>query len=104
MLTVPSYLESLETKKETEKHINELLEIGLISKIGHNEIVEVTKLDLITWENGKFRLGGDFRALKSYTKKDRYSIARIRFALEKISKSNLIKSLDCMKSFHKNGV
>ncbi|MBW0473185.1 hypothetical protein O181_012900 [Austropuccinia psidii MF-1] len=39
MLRRPQYPESLETRKEIEKHINKLLEIDDIRKIGHNEIV-----------------------------------------------------------------
>ncbi|MBW0534070.1 hypothetical protein O181_073785, partial [Austropuccinia psidii MF-1] len=36
MLRRPPYPASLETRKEIEKHINELLEMDLIRKIGHN--------------------------------------------------------------------
>ncbi|MBW0485141.1 hypothetical protein O181_024856 [Austropuccinia psidii MF-1] len=38
MLRRPPYPESLETKKEIEKHINELLDMDVIRKIGHNEL------------------------------------------------------------------
>ncbi|MBW0486739.1 hypothetical protein O181_026454 [Austropuccinia psidii MF-1] len=80
------YPESLETRKEIEKHINELLDIDLIRKIGHNEIVEITTPVLITWHDSKSRLCGDFRALNNYTKDDRYPIPRIPDALEKLEK------------------
>ncbi|MBW0487979.1 hypothetical protein O181_027694 [Austropuccinia psidii MF-1] len=63
---------SLETRKEIEKHINELLDMDVIRKIGHNEIVEITTPVLITWHDGKSRLCGDFRDLNNYTKADRY--------------------------------
>ncbi|MBW0578342.1 hypothetical protein O181_118057 [Austropuccinia psidii MF-1] len=36
MLRRPPYPASLETRKETEKHINELLDMDVIRKIGHN--------------------------------------------------------------------
>ncbi|MBW0477357.1 hypothetical protein O181_017072 [Austropuccinia psidii MF-1] len=36
MLRRSPYPESLETRKEIEKHINELLEMNVIRKIGHN--------------------------------------------------------------------
>ncbi|MBW0582698.1 hypothetical protein O181_122413 [Austropuccinia psidii MF-1] len=36
MLRRPTYPASLETRKEIEKHINELLEMDVIRKIGHN--------------------------------------------------------------------
>ncbi|MBW0476951.1 hypothetical protein O181_016666 [Austropuccinia psidii MF-1] len=71
MLRRPPHPESLETRKEIEKHINELLEMYVIRKIGHNEIVEITTPVLITWHDGKSRLCGDFRALNSYTNADR---------------------------------
>ncbi|MBW0482530.1 hypothetical protein O181_022245 [Austropuccinia psidii MF-1] len=47
MLRRPSYPESLETRKEIEKHINELLYMDVIRKIGHIEIVEITTPVLI---------------------------------------------------------
>ncbi|MBW0586327.1 hypothetical protein O181_126042 [Austropuccinia psidii MF-1] len=42
MLRRPPYPASLETRKEIEKHINELLDMDVIRKIGHNEIVKIT--------------------------------------------------------------
>ncbi|MBW0481561.1 hypothetical protein O181_021276 [Austropuccinia psidii MF-1] len=39
MLRRPPYPASLETRKEIEKHINELLDMGVIRKIGQNKIV-----------------------------------------------------------------
>ncbi|MBW0510458.1 hypothetical protein O181_050173 [Austropuccinia psidii MF-1] len=39
MLRRPPYPESTETRKEIEKHINELLEMDVIRSIGHNERV-----------------------------------------------------------------
>ncbi|MBW0509590.1 hypothetical protein O181_049305 [Austropuccinia psidii MF-1] len=84
----PPYPESLETGKEIEKHINQRLDMDLIRKIGHNEIVEITTPVLITWNDGKSRLCGDFRALNNYTKADRYPIPRIPHALEHLAKFN----------------
>ncbi|MBW0494294.1 hypothetical protein O181_034009 [Austropuccinia psidii MF-1] len=100
MLRRPPYPESLETRKEVEKHINELLDMNVIRKIGHNEIVENTTPVPITWNDGKSRLCGDFRALNNYTKADRYPIPRIPHALEKLEKSKYITKMDCMKGFH----
>ncbi|MBW0583375.1 hypothetical protein O181_123090 [Austropuccinia psidii MF-1] len=104
MLRRPLYPESLETRKEIEKHINELLEMDVIRKMGHNEIVEITTPVLITWYDGKSRLCGDFRALNNYTKADRHPIPRIPHALDKMTKSKYITKVDCMKGFHKNDV
>ncbi|MBW0565000.1 hypothetical protein O181_104715 [Austropuccinia psidii MF-1] len=70
MLRRPPYTASLETRKEIEKHINDLLEMDFIRKMGHNEILEITTPVLITWNDGKSRLCGDFRALNNYTKAD----------------------------------
>ncbi|MBW0485358.1 hypothetical protein O181_025073 [Austropuccinia psidii MF-1] len=68
ILRKPPYPEGLETRKEIEKHINELLGMDFIIKIGHNEIVDITTPCLITWHDGKARLCGDFTALNNYTK------------------------------------
>ncbi|MBW0487706.1 hypothetical protein O181_027421 [Austropuccinia psidii MF-1] len=71
MLRRPPYTASLETRKEIEKHINELLDMDVIRKIGHNKIVEITTPVLITWHDGNSRLCGDFRALNKFTKAER---------------------------------
>ncbi|MBW0545950.1 hypothetical protein O181_085665 [Austropuccinia psidii MF-1] len=104
MLRRPPYPESLETRMEIEKHINELLDMDVIRKIGHNEIVEITTPVLITWNYGKSRVCGDFRDLNNYTKSDRYPIPRIPHALDKLAKAKYITKIDCMKGFHQNGV
>ncbi|MBW0515607.1 hypothetical protein O181_055322 [Austropuccinia psidii MF-1] len=103
MLRRPPYPVSLETRKEIEKHINELLEMDVIRKIGHNEIVEIITPVLITWHDGKSRLCGDFRSLNNYTKADRYPIPRMPHALDKLAKAKYITKMDCMKGFHQNG-
>ncbi|MBW0507454.1 hypothetical protein O181_047169 [Austropuccinia psidii MF-1] len=85
ILRRPPYPASLETRKEIERHINELLDMNVIRKIGHNEIVEITIPVLITWNDGKSRVRGDFRALNSYTKAERYPIRRITHPLDKLA-------------------
>ncbi|MBW0554023.1 hypothetical protein O181_093738, partial [Austropuccinia psidii MF-1] len=104
MLRRPPYPESLETRKRFEKHINELLDMEVIRKIVHNEIVVKTTSVLITWHDGKSRLCEDFRPLNNYTKPDRYPIPRILHALDKLAKAKYITKMDCMKGFHQNGV
>ncbi|MBW0466014.1 hypothetical protein O181_005729 [Austropuccinia psidii MF-1] len=104
MLRRPPYPESLETRKEIEKHINELLDMDVIRNIGHNEIVEITTPVLTTWHDVRSILCGDFRGLNNYTKADRYPIPRIPHALDKLAKAKFITKLDCMKGFHQNGV
>ncbi|MBW0567398.1 hypothetical protein O181_107113 [Austropuccinia psidii MF-1] len=44
ILRRPPYPASLEIRKEIEKHINELLDMDVIRKIGHNEIVKIPLL------------------------------------------------------------
>ncbi|MBW0494031.1 hypothetical protein O181_033746 [Austropuccinia psidii MF-1] len=104
ILRRPPYPASLETRKEIEKHINELLDMDVIRKIGHNEIVEITTPVLITWRDGKSRMCGDFTALNNYTKADRYPVPRIPPALDKLPKSKYVTKMDVMKGFHQNEV
>ncbi|MBW0496069.1 hypothetical protein O181_035784 [Austropuccinia psidii MF-1] len=104
MLRRPPYPAILETRKEIEKHINELLDMDVIRKIRHNEIVKITTPVLITWQDCKSRLCGYFRALNNYTKADRYPISRIPHALDKLAKAKYITKMYCMKGFHQNGV
>ncbi|MBW0560671.1 hypothetical protein O181_100386 [Austropuccinia psidii MF-1] len=104
MLRGPPYPASLGTRKEIEKNINELLEMDVIRKIRHNKIVKITTPVLITWNDGKSRLCGDFRALNNCTKADRYPILRIPHALDKLAKAKCLTKMDCMKGFHQNGV
>ncbi|MBW0560874.1 hypothetical protein O181_100589 [Austropuccinia psidii MF-1] len=87
MLRRPPCTASLELRKKIEKHINELLDMDVIRKIGHNEIVEIKPPVLINWHNGKSRLCGDFRAVNNYTKADRYRIPRIPHELNKLAKA-----------------
>ncbi|MBW0506224.1 hypothetical protein O181_045939 [Austropuccinia psidii MF-1] len=104
MVRRPPYPESLENRREIEKQINELLDMDFIRKIGHNEIVEITTPVLITWNYGKSRFCGYFRALNTYTKADRSPIPRIPNALHELEKAKYITNMDCMKGFHQNGV
>ncbi|MBW0483522.1 hypothetical protein O181_023237 [Austropuccinia psidii MF-1] len=78
--------------------------MDFIGQIGHNAIVEITTPVLITWNDGKYRLCRDFRALNNYTKVDRYPIPMIPHALKKLAKAKYITKMDCMKGFHQNRV
>ncbi|MBW0539637.1 hypothetical protein O181_079352 [Austropuccinia psidii MF-1] len=100
----PPYPAILETRKEIEKNIHEILDMDVIRKIGHNEIVEITTPVLITWNDGKYRLCGDLRALNNYTKADRYPIQSITHSLDKLEKAKYITKMDLMKGFHQNEV
>ncbi|MBW0480480.1 hypothetical protein O181_020195 [Austropuccinia psidii MF-1] len=104
MLRRPPYPASLETRKEIETHINELLDMDVFRKIGHNEIVEITTPVLIPWRDSQSRLCGDVKAVINYTKADRYYLPRRPHALDKLAKAKYITKMDCMKGFHQNGV
>ncbi|MBW0478372.1 hypothetical protein O181_018087 [Austropuccinia psidii MF-1] len=104
ILRRPPYPASLETRKEIEKHINELLGMDVIRMIGYNEIVKITMPVLITWNDCKSRLCGDFRPMNNYTNADTYPISRIPHALEKVAKAKYKTKIDCMKGCHQNGV
>ncbi|MBW0557930.1 hypothetical protein O181_097645 [Austropuccinia psidii MF-1] len=104
ILRRPPHPEIMETWKEIEKHVKELLDMNVIRNIGHNEIVEVTTPVLITCPDGESRLCGDFGALKNYTKADRNPIPRITHALDKLEKGKQITKIYWMKGFHQNGL
>ncbi|MBW0537182.1 hypothetical protein O181_076897 [Austropuccinia psidii MF-1] len=78
--------------------------MDVIRKIGHDEMVEMTTPVLITCHDGKSRLCGDFRALNSYTKPDRYPLPRIPHSLDKLAKAKYITKMYFMKGFHQDGV
>ncbi|MBW0507308.1 hypothetical protein O181_047023 [Austropuccinia psidii MF-1] len=94
MLKRPPYPSSLETRKEIEKHVNELLDMDVIRKIGHKEVVEITTPVLITCHYGNSRLCGECRALNNYTKADRHPIPRIPHALDKLAKAKYITKME----------
>ncbi|MBW0470652.1 hypothetical protein O181_010367 [Austropuccinia psidii MF-1] len=95
---------SLVTRKQIEKNINEILEIDFIRKIGHNEIVEITTPVIITENDGKYRLCGDFTVLNNNTNADRYPIPSIPHALDKLAKAKYKTKMDFIKDFYQNGV
>ncbi|MBW0516167.1 hypothetical protein O181_055882 [Austropuccinia psidii MF-1] len=83
-------------------HIEELLYLGIIRKVGHNEAVEIATPVIVAWHNGKSRTVGDFRALNTYTVPDRYAIPKIQIALTQISQAVYISTMDSLKGFHQN--
>ncbi|MBW0512369.1 hypothetical protein O181_052084 [Austropuccinia psidii MF-1] len=86
LLRRPDYPASPRAKEALESHINELMKMGVLRKVGHNEEVEVTIHVIITWNNYKSRIVGDFRALNTYTIPDRYPIPTIHETLTQLSK------------------
>ncbi|MBW0590996.1 hypothetical protein O181_130711 [Austropuccinia psidii MF-1] len=71
LLRRPAYPASPKSREALEIHIKELLDIGVIRKVGHNEEVEITTPVIVAWHNGKSRMVGDFRVLNTYTAPDR---------------------------------
>ncbi|MBW0583942.1 hypothetical protein O181_123657 [Austropuccinia psidii MF-1] len=89
-------------REALESHIDELVKLGVLGKVGHNEEVEFTTPVIITWNNDKPRMVGDIRALNTYTIPDRYPIPRIHETLTQLSKAKFITSMDALKGFLQN--
>ncbi|MBW0540825.1 hypothetical protein O181_080540 [Austropuccinia psidii MF-1] len=71
LLRRPAYPATPRAQEALETHINDLIKLGVLGKVGHNEEVEVAAPVIITWHNDKSRMVGDFRALNTYTIPDR---------------------------------
>ncbi|MBW0562290.1 hypothetical protein O181_102005 [Austropuccinia psidii MF-1] len=104
LLRIPAYPASPKSREALETHIKELLDLGVIRKVGHNEEGEITTPVIVAWHNGKSRMVGDFRALNTYTVPDRYPIPKIQIALTQISQEVYITTMDAFKGFHQNVV
>ncbi|MBW0544462.1 hypothetical protein O181_084177 [Austropuccinia psidii MF-1] len=102
LLIRPAYPASPRAREALESHISELMKLGVLRKAGHNEKLEVTTPVIITWNDDKSRMVGDFRALNTYTITDRYPIPRIHETLTQLSNTNFITSMDALKGFHQN--
>ncbi|MBW0503372.1 hypothetical protein O181_043087 [Austropuccinia psidii MF-1] len=77
LLRRPAYPASPRAEEALESHINELVKLGALRNVGHNEEVDVTMPVIITWHNEKSRMVGYFRALNTYNIPDRFPIPRI---------------------------
>ncbi|MBW0569473.1 hypothetical protein O181_109188 [Austropuccinia psidii MF-1] len=97
-----AYPASTRAREGLEKHIQVLIQLGVLRKVGHNEEVELTTPVIIAWHNDKLRTVGDLRALNTYTVPDRYPTPRIQEALTKLSKAKYITSMDALKGFNQN--
>ncbi|MBW0488591.1 hypothetical protein O181_028306 [Austropuccinia psidii MF-1] len=104
LLKRPAYTESPKSREALEIHIKELLDLGVIRKVGHNEEVEITTAVIVAWHNGKSRMVEEFRALNTYTVPDRYPIPKIQISLTQVSQAVYISTMDALKGFHQNVV
>ncbi|MBW0518797.1 hypothetical protein O181_058512 [Austropuccinia psidii MF-1] len=77
LLRRQAYPESPRVREALEIHIQELIQLGVLREVGHNEEVEVKTPLIISWNNDKSRMVGYFRALNTYTDPDMYPIPRI---------------------------
>ncbi|MBW0519632.1 hypothetical protein O181_059347 [Austropuccinia psidii MF-1] len=101
VLRGPDYSTSPRARETLEKNIQELIQLGILRNVGHNEEVKVTTPVLIVWNNDKLRMVVDFKALNTYTVPDRYLIPRILETLTQLSKAKYIASMHSLKGFDK---
>ncbi|MBW0564430.1 hypothetical protein O181_104145 [Austropuccinia psidii MF-1] len=73
----PAYPARHRAREALEKIIQELMQLGVLRKVGHNEEVEVTTPVITSGNNDKLRIVGDFRGLNTYTVPDRYPICKV---------------------------
>ncbi|MBW0534173.1 hypothetical protein O181_073888 [Austropuccinia psidii MF-1] len=102
VLRRPAYPSSTKAREALEKHIQQLIQLGVLCKVGHNEEFEVTTPVLIALNNDKSRMVGGFRELNTYTVPDRYAIPRIQETLIQVSNVKHITSMDAFKGFHQD--
>ncbi|KAI7942667.1 hypothetical protein MJO28_012694 [Puccinia striiformis f. sp. tritici] len=100
ILRRPPYPSSPKSREALTTHIQELLDLKVIRKVGHNEQVDITTPVIIAWHNDKSRMVGDLRCLNNYTKADYYPIPRIDHSLHNLSKAKYITAMDVLKGFH----
>ncbi|MBW0555156.1 hypothetical protein O181_094871 [Austropuccinia psidii MF-1] len=89
VLRRPTFPASLRAREALEKNIQKLIQLGVLRKGGHNEEAEVKTPVIISWNNDKSRMVGDFRPLNTYTVPDRYPIPRIQESLSQFSKAKM---------------
>ncbi|MBW0499508.1 hypothetical protein O181_039223 [Austropuccinia psidii MF-1] len=102
LLGRPAYSASPGPREALEGHINELMKLGVLRNVGKNKELELTTPVIITWNNDKSRMVGDFRALNTYTIPDMYPIPRIHDTLTPLSKEMFITSMNALEGLHQN--
>ncbi|MBW0579163.1 hypothetical protein O181_118878 [Austropuccinia psidii MF-1] len=102
LLRRPAYPASPRSIEALKFHIKECFYLGVIRNVSHNQEGEITTQVIVAWHNGKSRMVGNFRALKTYTVPDSYPIAKIQISLTQISQVLYMSTMDSLKGFHKN--
>ncbi|MBW0564098.1 hypothetical protein O181_103813 [Austropuccinia psidii MF-1] len=102
LLRRPAYPASRKSREALEMNVTELLNLGVIRTVGHNEEVEITTPVIVACHNGKSRMVEDFRSLNTCTVPDRYPIPKIQISLTQISQEVYISTMDALKGFHQN--
>ncbi|MBW0509600.1 hypothetical protein O181_049315 [Austropuccinia psidii MF-1] len=98
----PAYSASPRAREALEKHIQELIQTCVLGKVGHYEEFEVKIPVIISWNNDKSRMVGNFGALNAYTVTDWYPIPRIQETLTQLSKAKCMNLMDSLRGFHQN--
>ncbi|MBW0491931.1 hypothetical protein O181_031646 [Austropuccinia psidii MF-1] len=75
LLRIPADPASPKAREALESHINELMRLGFLRNVQHNDEVEVKDPVILTWNNDKSRMLCNFRAVKTYIIPYRYSQA-----------------------------
>ncbi|MBW0516796.1 hypothetical protein O181_056511 [Austropuccinia psidii MF-1] len=104
LLRRTAYPESPKSREALEIHINEILDLGVIREVGHNEEVEITTPVIAARNNGKYRMVEELTALSTYTVPDMYPIPKIQISLTQKSQAVYITTMDDLKGFHQNVV
>ncbi|MBW0514417.1 hypothetical protein O181_054132 [Austropuccinia psidii MF-1] len=86
LLRRPPYPASPKSREALEIHIKELLDLGVIGEVGHNEEVELTTPVIVAWHNGNSRMVGEFRALSTHTVPEKSQHQKSKFPLLKYLK------------------
>ncbi|MBW0468562.1 hypothetical protein O181_008277 [Austropuccinia psidii MF-1] len=102
LLRISAYPVSPRAREALEVHIKELMDLGVLRKVGKKEQVEVTTPVIITWNNGKLKMVGDFGGLNTYTIPDRYQIHRMHETLTQLSQDKFITAMYSLKGFNHN--
>ncbi|MBW0514107.1 hypothetical protein O181_053822 [Austropuccinia psidii MF-1] len=97
----PAYGASPKSREALEIHIKELLDLGVIRKVGHNEEVEINTPVIVAWHNEKSGMVGEFRALNPYTVPGRYPIPKIQISLTQISQAVYISTMHPLRDYIK---